>query len=80
MEHQADVIIVGTGVAGLFCALQLPKELHILMITKDKAEHSDSYLAQGGISTLRTPEDTTAILKIPCVQVIIKTIRTLLML
>ena len=57
MEHQADVIIVGTGVAGLFCALQLPKELHILMITKDKAEHSDSYLAQGGISTLRTPED-----------------------
>ena len=45
MEHQADVIIVGTGVAGLFCALQLPKELHILMITKDKAEHSDSYLA-----------------------------------
>ena len=27
------------------------------MITKDKAEHSDSYLAQGGISTLRTPED-----------------------
>lgn len=57
MEHQADVIIVGTGVAGLFCALQLPEELHILMITKDKAEHSDSYLAQGGISTLRTPED-----------------------
>ena len=48
MEHQADVIIVGTGVAGLFCALQLPKELHILMITKDKADHSDSYLAQGG--------------------------------
>ena len=27
MEHQADVIIVGTGVAGLFCALQLPKRI-----------------------------------------------------
>ena len=34
MEHQADVIIVGTGVAGLFCALQLPKELHILLSSK----------------------------------------------
>ncbi len=55
-KHQADVIIVGTGVAGLFVRYSCQKEF-ILMITKDKAEHSDSYLAQGGISTLRTPED-----------------------
>lgn len=52
-----DVIIVGTGVAGLFAALSLPEKLHILMITKDEVDCSDSYLAQGGISTLLDPQD-----------------------
>lgn len=27
MEHQADVIIVGTGVAGLFCAVTAAKRI-----------------------------------------------------
>ena len=53
MKRKADVIIVGTGAAGLFCALHLPESTEVLMITKDDAELSDSYLAQGGISTLR---------------------------
>lgn len=52
-----DVIIVGTGVAGLFAGLCLPEHLKILMITKDEIENSDSYLAQGGISTLKEPDD-----------------------
>ncbi len=55
-----DVIIVGTGAAGLFTALSLPKELNILMITKDEKDMSDSYLAQGGISTLLNTEDYDA--------------------
>ena len=44
---QTDVLIVGSGCAGLYCALNLPKDKNILMITKDIVEHSDSYLAQG---------------------------------
>lgn len=52
-----DVIIVGTGAAGLFTALSLPTSLKVLLITKDKIENSDSYLAQGGISTLKDPDD-----------------------
>lgn len=55
-----DVIIVGTGAAGLFTALSLPKDSNILMITKDTIEKSDSYLAQGGISALLGPEDYNA--------------------
>ena len=43
---QTDVLIVGSGCAGLYCALNLPKDKNILMITKDIVEHSDSYLAQ----------------------------------
>ena len=52
MTDQYDIIIVGTGAAGLFCALNLPTESNILIITKDDPENSDSFLAQGGISTL----------------------------
>lgn len=57
ISQNADVIIVGTGAAGLFCALKLPETLNVRMITKDKAENSDSFLAQGGIATLRSPDD-----------------------
>ena len=32
---QTDVLIVGSGCAGLYCALNLPKDKNILMITKD---------------------------------------------
>lgn len=60
MKNNYDVIIVGTGAAGLFAGLSLPKELSILMITKDKIENSDSYLAQGGICTLKSADDFDA--------------------
>ena len=57
MHDSYDVIIVGTGVAGLYSALHLPSHLKILMMTKEDVEDSDSYLAQGGISTLRNKQD-----------------------
>ena len=52
-----DIIIVGTGVAGLFTALSISPKYSILMISKDKIKNSDSYLAQGGICTLKEPSD-----------------------
>lgn len=57
MNIITDVLIAGTGAAGLFCALNMPEHINITLITKDKAEISDSYLAQGGIAVLRDPED-----------------------
>ena len=54
---RTDILIVGSGCAGLYCALKLPKDKSILMITKDIVEHSDSYLAQGGMCMLKDPED-----------------------
>lgn len=57
MEDKIDIIIVGTGVAGLFCALNLPKDKKILMITKDGVDKSDSFLAQGGICVLKDETD-----------------------
>ena len=52
-----DVVIVGTGVAGLFCALHLPKDKRALIICKDAPDKSDSYLAQGGICRLQGEGD-----------------------
>ena len=57
MLDTADVVVVGTGVAGLFCALNLPRTAKVVMLTKDQCENCDSFLAQGGICTLRSPED-----------------------
>ncbi|MDO4749376.1 MAG: L-aspartate oxidase [Eubacteriales bacterium] len=55
-----DVLIIGCGVAGLYCALNLPEDLNIVMVTKDEASKSDSFLAQGGICVLRDANDYTA--------------------
>lgn len=55
-----DVIIVGTGAAGMFCALQFPETTKILMITKENVEQSDSFLAQGGICVLKNEADYDA--------------------
>lgn len=52
-----DVIIVGAGVAGLNCALHLPRNMRVLLICKDAPEKSDSYLAQGGICRLIDGDD-----------------------
>lgn len=57
MNRQTDVVIVGTGAAGLFCALKLPAQYKVLMITKDEVDQSDSFLAQGGMCMLRGEED-----------------------
>ena len=54
---QTDIVIVGTGVSGLFSALNLPSDKRILLITKSDLESSDSFLAQGGICVQRDDED-----------------------
>lgn len=57
MKKKADVLIVGSGAAGLYCALNLPQDKKIVIITKDDVENSDSFLAQGGICVLKSEDD-----------------------
>ncbi|MPQ42592.1 L-aspartate oxidase [Clostridium tarantellae] len=52
-----DVIVVGSGIAGLYCCLELSDSLKVLLLTKDSLENSNSSLAQGGIAVLRYKED-----------------------
>ena len=57
---KTDILIVGSGCAGLYCALNLPKEKKVTIITKSAVEESDSFLAQGGICMLREESDYEA--------------------
>lgn len=54
---KADIVIVGCGVSGLYCALNLPTDKKIIIVSKDALENSDSFLAQGGICVLRDKDD-----------------------
>lgn len=54
---RTDIVIVGSGCAALYFALQVPEEKKVLLITKADFESSDSYLAQGGICMLRDEAD-----------------------
>lgn len=58
MDITTDVLIVGTGVAGLYTAINLRKDLNVLMLCKKEPTESNTTLAQGGISVLRGKEDT----------------------
>ena len=55
-----DVVIVGCGVAGLYCALNLPAALSVVLLSKGAVEECDSMLAQGGICVLHDDGDYEA--------------------
>ena len=57
MDIHSDILIVGSGAAGLFCALCLPTDKRITILTKEDVERSDSFLAQGGICVLKSEDD-----------------------
>src|SRR5437879_6043965 len=53
----ADMLVIGAGIAGLRAALEVPPELRVLVITKDRVTESNSTYAQGGIAGVLSPED-----------------------
>lgn len=57
MKISYDVIIVGTGIAGLQTALHLPKSLSILVVSKDYAWECNTFYAQGGVAVAVDSED-----------------------
>ena len=58
MENKyVDVLIVGSGVAGLYSALNLRDDLDVMVVSKDKIDCTNTSLAQGGISVARDIND-----------------------
>lgn len=53
-----DYIIIGSGIAGLFTALQASQHGSVLVLTKAALEESNTRYAQGGIAAAVAPEDS----------------------
>jgi L-aspartate oxidase len=57
----ADVVIIGSGIAGLTAALRLRGQVgKVLVVTKDVLSAGSTQWAQGGIAAALGPEDTPA--------------------
>jgi L-aspartate oxidase len=50
MDKKFDVIIIGTGAAGLYAALNFPSDINVLLVSKRELPLSNSSLAQGGVA------------------------------
>lgn len=57
IDLYTDVLIVGTGISGLYSALNLNSSIKTMLITKSKVKESNSYLAQGGITVAKDGND-----------------------
>lgn len=53
-----DVVIVGSGIAGVYTALSAPRQAKVLIITKDTIDINNSVLAQGGIAVSLDQNDS----------------------
>ena len=57
-QHQYDVLIIGSGAAGLTLALRLPKKARIAVLSKSELQDCNTFFAQGGISAVLHHEDS----------------------
>ena len=57
MKREYDVLIVGSGVAGVYAALNLEPDVRVLVISKRELTLCNSYLAQGGVAAVIDKEN-----------------------
>ena len=55
---RADVVVVGSGIAGLTTALKARRAGRVLLVTKTELDAGSTRWAQGGIAAALGPEDT----------------------
>lgn len=58
--HHTDTLVLGSGLAGLYFALQVADRRSVTILTKHRRESSNTRWAQGGISAVFSPDDSLA--------------------
>ena len=54
----ADVVVVGSGIAGLSFALDAARTRDVLVVTKRQVDEANTAWAQGGLSAVLDPTDS----------------------
>ncbi|WP_458120572.1 L-aspartate oxidase [Paenibacillus sp. Z6-24] len=58
--YTTDVLIIGSGIAGLYAAILASEHKNVLLITKNALLESNTRYAQGGIAAVISEEDSPA--------------------
>lgn len=58
VEHRCDVLIIGSGAAGLSMALKLADHCNVIVLSKGIISESSTYYAQGGIAAVFDQQDS----------------------
>lgn len=58
MNYETDVLIIGSGIAGLYAALKISHELSVTIVTKKDKADTNTNLAQGGIASVMSMHDS----------------------
>ena len=61
LSAEYDLVIVGSGVAGLYGALCAAAECRVLLVSKGPVLTSSSWLAQGGVAAATAEDDTPSL-------------------
>lgn len=56
-SQEYDVAIIGSGIAGLYSAVNLDSSLRVCILSKESMDENNSYLAQGGIAAAVGDDD-----------------------